>query len=220
VGPPFGRDSGRLSEGPAGKQKFWLFLRSYDAANGAPDLTGVDNGRNKVDESLILDATNPATAPQKSSNLVNAVLATLSNALPAYLFLHLADPDTLGHATYWGSPDYSNAVRHIDGQIGRVLDAVAANPSLSNQTAMIVTTDHGGGSPTNSQLDWRPTHRSSHPWTARGKARIPWQAIRIRLALAACQAAARRKFRGASSLKRHACKSRSKPSPNWPTSVW
>jgi arylsulfatase A-like enzyme len=44
----------------------------------------------------------------------------------------------------WGSENWSNSVRMVDGQLGRIFQAVESNPAMSNRTAIILTTDHGG----------------------------------------------------------------------------
>src|SRR6185503_14960254 len=55
------------------------------------------------------------------------------------------EPDLTGHAMNWGSAGWSNAVRMVDAQLARIIDAIDANTRLTNQTALIVTADHGGG---------------------------------------------------------------------------
>lgn len=130
----------------AGKAKFDLFVRSYDANNGAPDEIGADDGRQKIDQSAIIDWITPGLSMTNSSNLVTLVVDTLNSDLPpAYTFLHLVDPDIFGHYHMWGSPQYRDSVRHADQQLGRILAAIDASPALSNCTALVVTADHGGG---------------------------------------------------------------------------
>jgi arylsulfatase A-like enzyme len=58
-------------------------------------------------------------------------------------FVHLAEPDTAGHARGWMSLDYLNAVRKADRAVGSILDAVDAS-GRSATTAFLVTADHGG----------------------------------------------------------------------------
>ena len=137
----------------AGKEKFALFVRSYDADNGAPDVIGSDDGRQKIDLAAIIDWAAPGLSMTNSSNLVSLVLGALaSNQPPAYLFLHLVDPDIFGHYHLWGSPQYRASVRHVDQQLARLFAAVDANPVLSNHTALVVTADHGGGDAVGSHL--------------------------------------------------------------------
>jgi hypothetical protein len=123
-----------------GKAKFDVFTRSYGPFYGADDLVGADDGPDKI------DYVGPYTAgtTQASWNLVSDVLSNLSGATPRnYTFIHFADPDLASVA------DFSNTVRHVDTQIGRLLAAIDASPILANRTAMIVTADHGGVPPGN-----------------------------------------------------------------------
>lgn len=136
-------DFGRTTAFYAGKTRLAVCERSYNETNGAPDTIGVggDNGRDKIDFASVLNISGAAI-----SNQVNSVLADLTNASPKhYTFIHIAEPDLTGHSQNWGTPGWSNAVRMVDAQLGRIIDAIDANPVLLNQTALIVTADHGGG---------------------------------------------------------------------------
>ena len=134
-------DYGRSTALYTGKTRLDICDRSYNAANGALDLLGADHGTDKIDFASIADVSGTAI-----SNQVNTLLADLNSATPKhYSFIHIAEPDLTGHALSWGSANWSNAVRMVDTQIGRILAAIDGNPVLSNQTALIVTADHGGG---------------------------------------------------------------------------
>ncbi len=119
----------------ASKTKFALFDISWNEVHGAPDTVGSDEGRDKIDRFVV----EPDTA-----RLTDTVVAALRSAPPRFAFLHLADPDAAGHGIGWGTPTWLAAVTHVDTQIGKVLDAVAAEPRLRDSTVVIVTTDHGG----------------------------------------------------------------------------
>jgi hypothetical protein len=119
----------------AGKDKFALFDRSWNEVNGAPDITGEDDGRDKIDHYYYLFNT---------ADLVDSFLSLLDSAPPGFYFLHLRDPDTDGHAYGWQSPEYQAAVIRMDGYIGMVFDAVESNPAFASSTAITVTADHGG----------------------------------------------------------------------------
>jgi hypothetical protein len=124
-----------------GKTRMAICERSYNAIHGAEDLIGEDNGRNKIDFSLIADISGNSI-----TNQVNTIVANLSSQNPRhYSFIHIAEPDITGHLTSWGSTSYSNMVRLVDAQLGRILNAIDNNPLMANQTAVILTTDHGGG---------------------------------------------------------------------------
>lgn len=129
----------------AGKQKFDLFERSYNAQNGAPDLDGEDHGRSKIDFSLIKEAG--------SSVLVSVLISRMDEAFPAYTFMHVFDPDSAGHFSGWGSLDWVLSVKHADSLLGLILSALELRPTLKAATALVVTSDHGGGVPANSHGD-------------------------------------------------------------------
>ncbi|HZO86289.1 MAG TPA: alkaline phosphatase family protein [Verrucomicrobiae bacterium] len=112
---------------------------SYDAMNGALDLIAPDYGRDKIDIAVVNDGPS-------ISLVIDPLLQDLNSASPAhYSFIHLREPDLTGHNLNWGSPAYSNMVRAVDQELGRILAAVNQNPALLNRTTLILTADHGGG---------------------------------------------------------------------------
>jgi hypothetical protein len=122
----------------ASKTKFVLYERSYNAEAGAPDTTGADDGRAKIDAFVLETDTD---------RLVDRLVDSLQADAYDYVLLHLRDPDTAGHRfgwRLWGWHPYIRAVRKADRQIGQVLEAVASDPELRGSTAVIVTADHGG----------------------------------------------------------------------------
>lgn len=124
-----------------GKTRLAICERSYNELNGAFDLFGEDDGRDKIDIASIADVSGASI-----SNQVTQVVADLSSAEPKqYTFIHIAEPDLTGHASGWGSANWSNAVRMVDTQIGRILETIRGNPVLDGSTAVIIAADHGGG---------------------------------------------------------------------------
>jgi hypothetical protein len=130
----------------ASKSKFVIFEQSYDAANGATDLTGPDDGPDKID-----------TYENGSSAEIHAALLEDLAAAPArFSFVHYRDPDSAGHASTWGSAAWNASVKTVSGYVGDILDAVQATPQLRGRTVIILTTDHGGtGYGHTSASDWR-----------------------------------------------------------------
>ncbi|MDB6031910.1 MAG: hypothetical protein JWM16_2248 [Verrucomicrobiales bacterium] len=125
----------------SGKARLLMLDRSYDAVNGAADLVDADNGKDKIDYASVGDVSGTSI-----SNEVNSLIANLSSATPyRYSFIHIAEPDITGHSAGWGSANWSNAVRNVDTQLGRIIDVITTNSVLSNATALIVSADHGGG---------------------------------------------------------------------------
>ncbi len=124
-----------------GKTRLGICDRSYNALNGALDLFGDDDGQDKIDFASIADVSG-----FNISNEVNLLIQDLNAENPKrYSFIHIAEPDLTGHSSGWGSANWSNAVRNVDAQIGRILDAIGSNPTLAGNTAVIIAADHGGG---------------------------------------------------------------------------
>ena len=122
-------DNGGTTGMYVGKAKFDFLDRSWNATNGAPDLTGVDNGRDKID---VYQMAN-------SSTTVTALLYQLASSTPMTLsFVHLADTDNAGHAFGFMSAAYLDAVTVVDGYLDQILDAIAADPDLARSTVVIV----------------------------------------------------------------------------------
>ncbi|MEX0585777.1 MAG: alkaline phosphatase family protein [Pirellulales bacterium] len=119
-----------------GKTRMEIMWRSYNAANGGPDTIGADNGRNKIDASLVTNG-NGAT-------ITTAYLAAATATPPHYSFVHLVDPDTVGHSTGWGTAAWNTSVAAVDTQLGRILSFIDTNPSFAGKTALLLTGDHGG----------------------------------------------------------------------------
>jgi predicted AlkP superfamily pyrophosphatase or phosphodiesterase len=118
----------------AEKDKFAFLVRSWDRNHGAPDVTGADDGPDKLDLAAI--------AP--STELVGDVTDALTSGESRLVFWHVAAPDAAGHAAGWLGPAYLAAVRDADTQIGAVLDAITAQPELAARTTVLLTADHGG----------------------------------------------------------------------------
>lgn len=131
-------DAGRRTGMFVSKSKFSLYPASWGPTTGAPDITGPDNGRNKIDVYRNIGDT---------TTLVNELLIQEAAQPLAYAFLHLADPDNAGHSCGWDpavGSCYSNAVKQVDTLLGTVLAFVSADPRFQGRTLVIVTADHGG----------------------------------------------------------------------------
>jgi hypothetical protein len=118
----------------ATKTKFALFPNSYNETNGAPDATGVDDGRKKVDYSYI----------KSSVALMDNFIAVMTNRPCQFTFVHFGECDAAGHTQGWGSESFNAALILLDGQLGRLMDLIAMDPKLKGKTTLIVTADHGG----------------------------------------------------------------------------
>jgi hypothetical protein len=115
--------------------QFSIIDLSYDAVNGALDLTDADNGRDKID--VYSANSDPLLVTQ-------SLIAGMTSQPFNLSWLHLANPDTVGHSQGWSSFPYRTAVVAVDGYLGTLLDAVSNDVTLKGRTTLIVTTDHGG----------------------------------------------------------------------------
>ncbi len=128
-------DSGLETAAYVGKDKFEVHRRSWNAENGAQDITGADDGRAKID---IFERESPDDAAEM-------FLDDLSERPDlAYTFFHIRYPDGAGHGSDWGSSEYRDAVEQSDDVLGTIMDAIRSNPEWRDTTAVIVLADHGG----------------------------------------------------------------------------
>ena len=130
----------------ASKTKFSLYDSSYDGdttalQGGAPDVTGEDNGRDKMDTYF-----HSADSGVMTDTFVSQMAANPYQ----YAMLHFHDADTAGHASGWMGTAYLNAVKFVDQQLGKLFNLVDGNAQLAGQTAIILTADHGGTGTTHS----------------------------------------------------------------------
>jgi predicted AlkP superfamily pyrophosphatase or phosphodiesterase len=123
----------------ASKSKFSVYDNSYGERTGAPDTTGEDNGRDKIDLVVI--------EPDTTKLVEEMVRNFASEDFPEVTMLHLRNCDSAGHAETWnledGSP-YLAAAAEVDRLLGKILFGIDANPHMKGKTALILTSDHGG----------------------------------------------------------------------------
>gem|GEM_PF-1068937 len=129
------------------KDRLTVINISYDELAGATDVIGPDNGKDKIDFAQIVDYNPPA--------ITNTLVGRINgNTLENYTFMHFGVVDQAGHASGWNNTDgsaYRNAVKTVDSQIVAILNALESNPALTNKVALIVSADHGGGGPGETQ---------------------------------------------------------------------
>jgi hypothetical protein len=95
----------------------------------------------------IVDSCDHVVNTGTTSATADSAVALLSTADPDVVFLHFDDVDHAGHSTGFSptNPDYIDAIEHVDSAIARVVAAVMARPTYSNEEWLImVSTDHGG----------------------------------------------------------------------------
>lgn len=82
-----------------------------------------------------------------TNDLVNDYLAAMTRTPFQYSLLHLRLADSAGHAKTWNlkpGSSYLNAVAAIDGLLGELLNTIEKDRALFGNTAIILTSDHGG----------------------------------------------------------------------------
>lgn len=113
---------------------------SYNATSGAVDVTGEDNGQDKIDfASVGVSGTTAGTTAM--SHLLTHLAA---NPLPGFTMLHYVDPDKSGHASGWDNATWNTAVANADTALGQLFTWLDAHPVEKATTAIILTADHGG----------------------------------------------------------------------------
>ena len=137
-------DAGLKTGMYANKTKFSLFDNtvaqpgggSYNATYGAVDTTGVDNGRDKVDNTYI-DTTLGGT-------IVNTYIAKQKTDPMQFAFLHINEPDAYGHGSGWGTATWNSQVVNVDTMLGNIFKLIEQDvPAMNGHTAIILTADHG-----------------------------------------------------------------------------
>lgn len=117
----------------ATKSKFSLFERSW--SSGAPDLTGPDDGNNKVDYFQVIP---------NNADLTSSALNSIRKMRSGFVFIHLSQPDIAGHISGWLSQPYIQAVSAASENVARLLDFVDERKDQGLPTVMLLTSDHGG----------------------------------------------------------------------------
>ena len=120
------------------KPKFKIFNMSYNERMGAEDVTGLDNGRDKIDTYVFEEET---------ESLMKEFIQESKKAPFGLSMLHLRDPDTAGHKGGWDLDEgskYLNSIEKVDGLIGDLIEFIDDDFKLRGQTAIIITADHGG----------------------------------------------------------------------------
>jgi hypothetical protein len=113
---------------------------SYNAASGAPDTTGEDNGNDKIDVASL----NVAGTTAGTTAMSHLLTHLNTNPLPVFTLLHYVDPDKTGHASGWDNPAWNTAVASSDTALGQLFAWLDAHPAEMATTVVVLTADHGG----------------------------------------------------------------------------
>lgn len=77
---------------------------------------------------------------QKVAKLASAYIVEKK---PNLAFIHLADPDSAGHKSGWGSPEQKEAFKVTDQALGQVLKAIE-EAGIKDSSVVLISADHGG----------------------------------------------------------------------------
>ena len=130
-------DRGGKTSFYAGWNGFNFIQNSWDDDSGAPDAVGIDNGTGKIDTYSLTTSDNIAA---QNSELIDELTSDPSH----YSLVHWHETDSRGHGSGWTSSQYRDAVRRVDTELGRLIDLINSDPVLSGNTAIVLTSDHGG----------------------------------------------------------------------------
>lgn len=135
----------------ATKTKFILLDQSYDETNGAMDIVGTDDGRDKIDSFIICKESD-----QVATETLKFITHSAVKGERSLSFLHFAETDGAGHAQAWDLADeteYRKACVRVDSAIGKLLSGIDSDATLCGHVAIVLTSDHGGGVPPRSHTD-------------------------------------------------------------------
>ncbi len=141
-------DAGFSTMVAASKTKFWILQQSYGWEFGRADASPPDSGQSKIDLFVYADAMD---------DLGGAVADRLKRSRGRTLdFVHFGAPDVAGHSYDWivkADSKYFAAVKEVDRALGTVLNEIDASEQLRGKTAIVLTSDHGGGVPLKTHTD-------------------------------------------------------------------
>jgi hypothetical protein len=126
-----------------------VFTR-WSATQGAPDVTGVNNGRAKISAKALVDTDQVAM-----SRLIGDLRKNGTSF--SFAVLSAANRAALRHGGT--SAQHTAALAAIDGYLQQLLSAVHSTPSLAHTTTIIVTSDHGAVARENLRPDTPAAYR-------------------------------------------------------------
>ena len=138
-------DRGLATSVIATKAKFGVFEQSYGADTGAPDTTGSDEGRDKVDLTKICEGEGAVAV-----EVLKFLRGAASSQRRSVALVHIGRLDGAGHESGWSLGEgsgYRKAAEAVDQVLDALLTVVDSDSSLAGRVAIILTTDHGGGDP-------------------------------------------------------------------------
>jgi predicted AlkP superfamily pyrophosphatase or phosphodiesterase len=81
--------------------------------------------------------------PSEEPIMCDMAVKYIKEKKPALLLLYWDNPDDIGHDKGWYTPDYYKVMKILDGNIGRIVQALK-ECGILDDTIIIITADHGG----------------------------------------------------------------------------
>ena len=139
-----------------GKEKFRHLLQpvTVDVFNFDPHA-----------EVIVTKSNGSGTSMQKEGNVLAKGVAKVAadyivKNKPNLCFIHLTDPDNVGHTFGWGSRQQIKAFAKVDAALGIILKAIQS-AQIEEESVIIITADHGGhgrghgsGAPEDMTIPW------------------------------------------------------------------
>ena len=119
----------------------WLFVPP-------PKISTTEASTRPMEQQSTTDTT------ASDAEVTEHALQILNSHRPDVLMIHFASPDVAGHKYGWGTPEQLAAVANVDICLGQILN-LDRSLGLAPQTAIIVTSDHGGAGLTHGADDER-----------------------------------------------------------------
>jgi predicted AlkP superfamily pyrophosphatase or phosphodiesterase len=94
---------------------------------------------------LVQKGTTDIRIPAKDNDdfCTDSAVEVIKTKKPALTFVHLDQPDGVGHNIGHRTPAYYEELKKVDARIGKIVQAVK-DAGIASETVIIVTADHGG----------------------------------------------------------------------------
>ncbi len=94
---------------------------------------------------LVQKGTTDIRIPAKDNDdfCTDSAVEVIKTKKPVLTFVHLDQPDGVGHNIGHRTPAYYEELKKVDARIGKIVQAVK-DAGIANETVIIVTADHGG----------------------------------------------------------------------------
>ncbi|HAY3509000.1 alkaline phosphatase [Elizabethkingia anophelis] len=94
---------------------------------------------------LVHKGTTDIRIPAKDNDdfCTESAVEVIKTKKPTLTFVHLDQPDGVGHNIGHRTPAYYEELKKVDARIGKIVQAVK-DAGIANETVIIVTADHGG----------------------------------------------------------------------------